>query len=51
MEGSVTSETKEDTTSSLKAKNVGTSTTLGTSVRTDQKKRMMVMHLDGVATY
>jgi hypothetical protein len=37
--GSVTSETKEDTNSSLRARNVGGSTTLGTFVGTDRKKR------------
>jgi hypothetical protein len=50
MEEPATAQAKEETTSSLRATDVGASTTLGTFARTNRKKMMMV-HLDRLAPY
>jgi hypothetical protein len=46
VEGSATSEMKEEITSSLIAIDVTASTTLGTFAHTNRRRRMMVIHLD-----
>jgi hypothetical protein len=51
VEESTTAQAKEEATSSLSARDVGASTILGTSARTDWKRRMMVVHLDRLALY
>jgi hypothetical protein len=50
VEGSAPSETKENTTSILRIRNMGVTTTLGTFVRTDRRK-IVVIHLERQAPY
>jgi hypothetical protein len=50
MEEPATAQTKEETASSLRAKDEGTSTIRGTFASTDRMK-MMVVHLDRFAPY
>jgi hypothetical protein len=50
VEGPAIAQTKEETTSSLKAIDVGVSTTFGTFARTDRRK-MVVVHLDRLVSY
>jgi hypothetical protein len=50
MKDPATAQTKEETISSLRAKDVGASTTRGTFARTDRRK-MMLVHLDQLAPY
>jgi hypothetical protein len=51
VEEPITSQVKEETASSLKARDVRASTTLGTFARTDWKKKMVVAHMDWLESY
>jgi hypothetical protein len=51
VEKPATTQVKEETTSSLRAMDVGASTTLGTSAHINWKKKTVVVHLDWLAPY
>jgi hypothetical protein len=51
VEEPVTAQAKEETSSSLRARDIGGSTTPGTFGCSDRKKKIMVVHLDQLSSY